>query len=683
VPVVPVVALGLGTVIFVHELGHFAVAKLCGVKCEKFFIGFDIGGYKISRKWGETEYGIGILPLGGYVKMLGQDDNPANIAEQVRESQTLNAAEAKEITGPDGKKYLIDRRSYLAKSVPQRMAIISAGVIMNVIFAFIFATVAYKIGVPYNPSIVSGTAPGSPAWRADLHAGDEIVKVGDIEKPSYDDLRGSVMLGDLKNGIPFVIQRGDEQFTKVLKPEQDTGLARVGIMPPTSLRLSDVLPVDAGSAAAKAQPPLEKGDEVIAVNGTPVKTYAEYLAIAAENADKPLELKVLREAKDAPKDSAASPQELTVVVPPAPKLTLGLVMPMGKIVAVQENSPAAAASIHPGEVIERISAKSGGELSTIDPLKLPGELRRLAEAGGDVTLTLRSPAADGQAAATRELAISLRKVDRVEEPLVANDPVSIPSLGLAYQVLSTVQQVEPSSPAAKAGLQAGDVVTQAELILPESSKIELEDNTLAFDNDPAKEEANWPHLMSALQRLPAGTKVSLTYQRGEESRTTEPLEPTAESGYYVAERGLNFGMINRIRTADSWDQAIAFGRTETTRQLSMVYRFLSKLWSHQVPLTSLGGPVTIAQAAGFSAFEGIGKLLTFLTMLSANLAVINFLPIPLLDGGHMVFLAWEGVRGKPAGERFVVAMHTIGFVFIITLMLFVLSLDLGLIPRNL
>ena len=70
-----------------HELGHFLVAKACGVKCEKFFIGFDIGGYKLSRKWGETEYGIGILPLGGYVKMLGQDDNPANIAEQVRESQ--------------------------------------------------------------------------------------------------------------------------------------------------------------------------------------------------------------------------------------------------------------------------------------------------------------------------------------------------------------------------------------------------------------------------------------------------------------------------------------------------------------------------------------------------------------------------------------------------------------------
>ena len=113
----------------------------------------------------------------------------------------------------------------------------------------------------------------------------------------------------------------------------------------------------------------------------------------------------------------------------------------------------------------------------------------------------------------------------------------------------------------------------------------------------------------------------------------------------------------------------------------MVFRFLQKLGT-QIPLTALGGPVTIAQAAGYSAFEGVGKLLVFLTMLSANLAVINFLPIPLLDGGHMVFLAYEGFRGRPASEKFVVALHTVGFVFIISLMLFVLGLDFGLIPRN-
>jgi regulator of sigma E protease len=97
----------------------------------------------------------------------------------------------------------------------------------------------------------------------------------------------------------------------------------------------------------------------------------------------------------------------------------------------------------------------------------------------------------------------------------------------------------------------------------------------------------------------------------------------------------------------------------------------------------LGGPVTIAKAAGYSAAEGISSLLIFLTMLSANLAVINFLPIPLLDGGHMVFLAYEWIRGRPANERFVVALHTAGFVLIVTLMLYVLALDFNLIERNL
>ena len=82
------VAVGLGFVIFVHELGHFAVAKMCGVKVEKFFIGFDIGGLKLcSFRWGETLYGIGILPLGGYVKMLGQEDNPAQLRKEMERAR--------------------------------------------------------------------------------------------------------------------------------------------------------------------------------------------------------------------------------------------------------------------------------------------------------------------------------------------------------------------------------------------------------------------------------------------------------------------------------------------------------------------------------------------------------------------------------------------------------------------
>ena len=187
--------------------------------------------------------------------------------------------------------------------------------------------------------------------------------------------------------------------------------------------------------------------------------------------------------------------------------------------------------------------------------------------------------------------------------------------------------------------------------------------------------------MDLVQRLPADAQVKLTYQRGDETLTAE-LTPQVVPGSFEPERGFQFDPIQKIRIASSFGEQVELGFNETVNSLGMVFRFLRKLGT-QVPLTSLGGPITIAQAAGYSAFEGMGKLLVFLTMLSANLAVINFLPIPLLDGGHMVFLAWEGLRGRPAGEKFVVALHTVGFVFIISLMLFVLSLDLGLIPRNL
>ena len=98
------VAAGLGFVIFVHELGHFLAAKACGVKCEKFYIGFDIPmplGLPSSLcrfQWGETEYGIGILPLGGYVKMLGQDDNPA---AQAKENERIKVRKPESGEVPD------------------------------------------------------------------------------------------------------------------------------------------------------------------------------------------------------------------------------------------------------------------------------------------------------------------------------------------------------------------------------------------------------------------------------------------------------------------------------------------------------------------------------------------------------------------------------------------------------
>src|SRR5262249_20048856 len=141
------VIVGLGMVIFIHELGHFLVAKACGVKCEKFYVGFDVpisiplgklGTIRFPRtlwkkQWGETEYGIGILPLVGYVKMLGQDDNPYKQEAEFERARASDVAVEGEASGgaaapgsssvtatdtaapPAGSRW--DPRSYLAKSV--------------------------------------------------------------------------------------------------------------------------------------------------------------------------------------------------------------------------------------------------------------------------------------------------------------------------------------------------------------------------------------------------------------------------------------------------------------------------------------------------------------------------------------------------------------------------------------
>jgi regulator of sigma E protease len=369
---------------------------------------------------------------------------------------------------------------------------------------------------------------------------------------------------------------------------------------------------------------------------------------------------------------------------------LGLVMEMGRVAAVQDNSPAAG-KIHAGDFIDRVDVipSDAGEGddevadAQFDPMTLPEELRRLAETGGEVNLQVRSSMGGDGRQAPETIVLPLRRVTWMEGALgpIENEPVVATALGVAYRVLSVVDRVEPGSPAAEAGLAEGDVIEQAEFVFPDDMKEKPEVSPTKFSRAEDEEKANWPAFLAALQDMPTGTKVKLAYKRGDKAQEVT-LAPTESKEYFVPERGLVFDWIERTRVAGTWGEAVTRGYDETVSSLGMVYRFLGKL-GHQVSFTSLGGPITIAQAAGFSAFEGPGKLLVFLTMLSANLAVINFLPIPLLDGGHMVFLLWEGIRGKPAGEKFVVAMHTAGFVFIITLMAFVISLDLGLIERNL
>ena len=91
--------------------------------------------------------------------------------------------------------------------------------------------------------------------------------------------------------------------------------------------------------------------------------------------------------------------------------------------------------------------------------------------------------------------------------------------------------------------------------------------------------------------------------------------------------------------------------------------------------TKLGGPLSIFYVANQQASLGFSRFLLFLTLISANLAIVNFLPIPVLDGGHMMFLTAEAIRGKPVDEKWLIRLSVVGLIFVMSLMLFVISLD--------
>lgn len=675
-------AFGLGAVIFVHELGHFAVAKWCGVKCEKFYLGFDIGGLKLARfRWGETEYGIGILPLGGYVKMLGQDDNPGRQAAEIERSRQSGAAATSDAASSPAAAF--DPRSYLAKSVPQRMAIISAGVIMNVIFAFVVSVIAYSMGVKYHPCVISEIVPGDVAWEAGLRPGDEVVRLDDIQQPRLDmDLVTRVAVANLQKGIDLEVARPGvkEHLTINVKPRKGAVKERptigVGVIP-MGLQLYSEKPLAANSPANTKRRNLLGKDVIVAVNDEPVSTYAEFKAAMARHASESVTLTVQRPL-DASEELARSPgdplapeaertyREFTTVkvaVPPRPMLHVGISMALGRILAVQADSPAARAGVKKFDRLLTIDGENPG-----DPMTLSDRLR--ARQGETVRLEL---AREGEKEPV-VIKIKVPPVPTYEHFIRDESPASVPALGIAIEVENKIASVDPSGPARAAGIRAGQKIVRVSFLLPAAKQGEAKEQDapkpIEFQED-GRELLNWASCMIALQDLPRGTRLELEVEGG----TKATLSPVKSATWFNPDRGLIFDMIRRTRKSTSFSDSLTLGARQTKESVLQVYWFIQKLTTGQISVKTLRGPFTIARAAGESASSGESHLLLFLALLSANLAVVNFLPIPLLDGGHMVFLALEWIRGKPVSEKVVLAFHYLGFCFIIGLMIFVLTMD--------
>ncbi|MEI6126577.1 MAG: RIP metalloprotease RseP [Pseudomonadota bacterium] len=190
----------LGVLIFVHEFGHFITAKMAGVRVLKFSLGF--GPKLIGKKIGETEYVLSLLPLGGYVKPLGEmPDEPVAEADKPF--------------------------SLTHQSVSKRLAILSAGSLFNLFFAFLIFTCVYMIGSPMLTPMVGGTLEDSPAQHAGLQEGDVIEAVNGEKIELWDELSRMVEKSNGKD-LRLLVRRGGEAFDCTLTPQLSPGRDMLG-----------------------------------------------------------------------------------------------------------------------------------------------------------------------------------------------------------------------------------------------------------------------------------------------------------------------------------------------------------------------------------------------------------------------------------------------------------------------
>lgn len=231
-----------GIVVFVHEFGHFLAAKAVGVYTPRFSIGF--GKALLKKRWGETEYVLAALPLGGYVRMASKDDEATSFIEGGGET----APGEKKIEEMDpaammpfGPKPVPPDRWLESKPLPARLVILLAGVTMNIVLALLVTTgmLAYY-GRPYVTTTADSLVAGKPAAVAGLVPGDSIVAIGGVRLASWESLVARVSSSAGKQ-LSFDVRHGNQQRTLDITPMADTAtslvtnkveqVGRIGIVP--------------------------------------------------------------------------------------------------------------------------------------------------------------------------------------------------------------------------------------------------------------------------------------------------------------------------------------------------------------------------------------------------------------------------------------------------------------------
>ncbi|MCE5278965.1 MAG: site-2 protease family protein [Planctomycetaceae bacterium] len=674
---VALMVMGLAAVVFFHELGHFIAAKAVGIKVERFALGF--GPRLFGGKWGETDFCVNLVPLGGYVKMLGQED-------------------AKEVQD-----HYEDPRAYPNKSVGARMIVIAAGVVMNVIFAAALFVTVCMVGIEMQAPVAGRAIPGMPAdtekivWttpqdlpptadRPDtvgLEAGDRIVSVNGKEITTYRQLVLKGAFADKGEVFTFVIERQFQGRTWRGAMQMATTQGRTA---GSTMRMFGIAAAPGRTLAVPPYTlldvPFENKDVLTAVNDQPIRHGWELDPLSQKLDGKGVTVTVMRKVESDGKalkeqtltvqprlqtgsnvffkkdgtvvrawplwmDSEEAPDGSTVLKyvvtlsdgsrrelldrdlasTGSPLDILGMT-PRAEVGWISEDSPASRAGMLPGDKIVQI-----GDISTPTYEELQKALKD--SAGQSIALTVEREG---------------KTLDLTAAPKMQKDQ-AILGFGRASDISSTiVAGLRENSPVAKNA--KGRVHKGAALV--------------SVNETPVR---TWFDVRQALNAL-SGKEVTLTFRDGGkdipvalgvlDAAMYQPQDLDVNLlGPGAAQRPLTF----EVRKGPL--EAIAWGVGESADFIREAYMSLLALFQRKFPLSGMTGPLGIGGLAIQVGRESVVQFVYFMAMISCFLAVMNFLPIPVVDGGHAVLLIVEKVRGKPLPARVVNAIQMVGLFLIL------------------
>lgn len=651
------VILGFSLIIFLHELGHFVAARWAGIRVLAFAMGFGPAivswrqglGFRAGtsdREYAErlkagtaaglspTEYRWNALPLGGYVKMLGQDDSDPSARSDAPDS--------------------------FQSCVPwKRLIVISAGVVMNVITAAVLFVIVFSAGLVTEPAHVGSVAPGSPAARAiatnaqnlgittpGLQPGDEVISIDDEVPLSFKDVAIAVAMAAKGEPLPVTVRRPGlaepVRFSIVPEPSPGTRLLSLGVEAAASLTLPS------GRTEAMNQQIADglktfglggvaPGSELASINGVPAASVYDIAAAAKASTGQPLTLAFKQPSGQTVESVLVPRAELdsrTFLVPSpsggTSELRLEHVLGFVPVLKVERTEDTSRAGLKEGDVFVRL-----GDVLWPSVVEGIAEVRR--NAGKVIPIVVLR---DGREVELKDARVSSEGRLGFVPTSSADDSTMLARWPEAGRFASPQrdQAIASTVPAGAAlGLPGGASITRVG---------DRQVKTFADLREALRQSALSREVRLAVS-LPAtaasaasSTEVTLALSKSDvESLTklswTSPIPAELFKPREITLRATSVG------------SAIGMGLHETRRVMLQTYVTFARLFQGSVKVEHLKGPVGIASAGVQLADRGMIWLLFFMAVISINLAVVNFLPLPIVDGGHAVFILYEQLTGRP------------------------------------